>query len=244
LPADGSSSVTVQTSGSGTRSLIAFTEDTILAPAFVTANQPSTLHDAANAWNYLIVTAPDFADQVAPLAAHRASQGYTAAVISIDDVYDEFNFGERSPNALKDFLTLARTTWAAPPRYVVLAGDATIDPRDYAGFGFSDFVPTKLVDMTQIELETASDDWFADSNLDGVPEFAIGRLPVRTSDEAATVVGKIIGYDAESGGLWAKNVTVVTDVDDLRSHFRASGSQVETRLPSGYAAHRFDNAAI
>ena len=101
---------------------------------------------------------------MAPLVAHRASQGHQAALISIDDVYDEFSFGERSPHALKDFLARARTTWTVAPRYVVLAGDATFDPRDYPGFGFGDFVPTSLVDMTEMELETASDDWFVDGN--------------------------------------------------------------------------------
>ena len=119
---------------------------------------------------------------MAPLVALRASQGHQAALVSIDDVYDEFSFGVRSPQALKDFLSHARTTWAVAPRYVVLAGDATFDPRDYAALGFGDFVPTRLVDMSQIELETASDDWFVDANADGLPELAIGRLPVRTPD--------------------------------------------------------------
>ena len=35
--------------------------------------------------------------------------------------------------------------WATAPKFVVLAGDATIDPRDYEGLGNADFVPTKLV---------------------------------------------------------------------------------------------------
>ena len=47
-------------------------------------------------------------------------------------------------------------------------------------------MPTKLVDATY--LETASDDWFVDGNGDLIPDIAIGRLPVRTADEAALVV--------------------------------------------------------
>ena len=88
--------------------------------------------------------------------------------------------------------------------------------------------------MSEIELETASDDWFVDANVDGVPEFAIGRLPVRTAAQAATVVGKITGYDAEPGGAWAKGVALVTDTDDPTVRFRASSAGVETRVPSGY----------
>ena len=123
----------VQTPGTGTRSLFAFTEATIAAPAFVVANQPSSLNAAVQRERLSDHQPSDFLAQMAPLVAHRASQGHQAALISIDDVYDEFSFGARSPQALKDFLSHARTTWAVAPRYVVLAGDATFDPRDYAG---------------------------------------------------------------------------------------------------------------
>ena len=54
-------------------------------------------------------------------------------------------------------------------------------------------MPTKIVD-TEF-METASDDWFADFDTDGVPEMAVGRLPIRTPVEAAAVVDKIIGYE-------------------------------------------------
>jgi len=243
-PGAAPSSIAVQTTGPGTRSLLAFAGAAVLPPAYVVANQPSSLHDAANAYDYLIVTHPDFAAQMAPLAALRASQGHQAAVVSIDDVYDEFNHGERSPDALREFLTLARTTWAVAPRYVVLAGDASFDPRDYAGFGFGDFVPTKLVDMSQIDLETASDDWFTDANLDGIPDFAIGRLPIRSTAQAATVVAKLTGYDAAAGGAWTKSVALVTDHDDLATKFRASSAAVAARLPVDYLKTALDSDTL
>jgi len=37
-------------------------------------------------------------------------------------------------------------------------------------------------------METASDDWMVDFNNDGMPQMAIGRLPVRTAEEATAVV--------------------------------------------------------
>jgi hypothetical protein len=61
-------------------------------------------------------------------------------------------------------------------------GDASLDPRDYFGVGDLDFVPTKLIDT--VYMETASDDWYVDLNNDGLPEMAIGRLPVQTKEEA------------------------------------------------------------
>ena len=53
-------------------------------------------------------------------------------------------------------------------------------------------MPTRLIDTAA--METASDDWFVDDDLDGVPELAIGRLPVRTGAQASAIVGKLLGY--------------------------------------------------
>ena len=55
------------------------------------------------------------------------------AVIDVEDLYDEFNFGTKSPAALKDFLQRACALWPVPPRSVLLVGDATFDPRNYLG---------------------------------------------------------------------------------------------------------------
>ena len=74
-----------------------------------------------------------------------------------------------------------------------MAGDASYDPKNYLGQGNADFVPTKLFDTAL--METASDDWLADYNSDGVADLAIGRLPIRTAADADLMVGKIINYE-------------------------------------------------
>src|SRR5207237_1452606 len=116
---------------------------------------------------------------------YRQKQGLSVEVVNIEDLYDEFSYGHKSPQALKDFLSFTKTSWLKAPRYVLLMGDASFDPRNYLGRGDYDFVPTKLID-TQY-LETASDDWYADFKANGLAEMAIGRLPVRGADEAARI---------------------------------------------------------
>ncbi len=127
--------VTVGVPGGGPRTLLAFTDATIAAPAFVRANRPSRWHAAASAADYLAVVHAEFADAVGPLLERREQQGLSTARVDIEDVYDEFSFGEKTPQALKDFMRHAGSTWKRLPRFVLLVGDATIDPRDYAGFG-------------------------------------------------------------------------------------------------------------
>ena len=155
----------------------------------------------------MIVSHRDFIDSLPSLKALRKSEGLSVGVVDIEDVYDEFSFGMKSPQALKDFLSPCGEFLVQPPRFVLLVGDASFDPRNYYGFGDQDYVPTKLVDT--FYLETASDDWFVDFDNDGLPEMAIGRLPVQTEEEAAgcfeddrlRAVGENEG-EPSCGGQW------------------------------------------
>jgi hypothetical protein len=112
---------------------------------------------------------------------------------------------------------------------VLLVGDASFDPRNYLGYGSLDFVPTKLVETVQ--LETASDDWFVDLNNDGLPEIAIGRLPVQTVEEAAIVVSKIVGYEKSRR---VNEALLVADKREGSNDFNFEGASEEVRslLPS------------
>jgi hypothetical protein len=216
--------------GSGARSLIAFTGSASLAPAALAANEPSAWYASGGA-DLVMVSHHDFIGSLAPLKTLREQTGLSVAVVDIEDIYDEFSFGIKTPYAVKDFMTRAHA-WRRPPAYLVLVGDASFDPKNYLGLGSFDFVPTKLVDATY--LETASDDWFVDLNNDLVPDIPVGRLPVRTQDQAALVVGKIVGY---TGTPQHSQALLVADEQDDQGSFdfkEASGA-VQALLPQGTA---------
>src|SRR6185295_7777398 len=129
-------------------------------PASIAANFPSTWRQSAQAADLLIVARRAFFSSLEPLKIARQMQGFKVALVDVEDMYDEFNYGEKTPQAMKDFFAYARTMWKLAPRYVLLAGDASFDQRNYLGAGDFDLVPTKLVDTDF--METASDDWFTD----------------------------------------------------------------------------------
>ncbi len=160
--------------------------------ASVKLNTLSNWRAAANAANFVIVTHHDFWTAANRLAAARRAQEMRVAVVDVEDAYDEFSFGAKSPQALKDLLTAARTTWLVKPKFALLIGDATTDPRDYLGLGNADLVPTKM--GATAYFETALDNWLADADGDGVPELALGRLPVRTAAQADALVTKILAF--------------------------------------------------
>jgi hypothetical protein len=219
--------ITVRAPAGGERRLAALTENLASMPFSITANRPSTLNRASNGANFIIITHGEFAGAMEPLKRLRQGQGLSVSIVDVEDIYDEFSYGAHSPQAIKEFLARATTVWKKRPGWVMFAGDASFDPRDYLGLGESDFVPTKLIDTS--ELETASDDWFVDFNSDGLPEMAVGRLPVRTVGEADRVIEKIIDYAQASR---AEGALMVADRNDGYD-FEAASASVKGLLPAG-----------
>jgi hypothetical protein len=116
--------------GSGSRTFYAFSEAGIKQPAEIRANQASTWHQESQGADLVIISHGNFMESLAPLKTHRESQGLSVALIDVEDLYDEFSYGTRTPQAIKDFLTRASASWQTPPRFVLLVGDASFDPRN------------------------------------------------------------------------------------------------------------------
>lgn len=199
-------------------------------PQDVLRNEPSSLHLATNTADMVIITHADFRQSIEPLRLLRQSQGLQVIVADVEDVYDEFSFSTHSPQALKDFLLLAKNQWQTAPHYLLLVGDGTADPRNFLGFGSVDLVPTIMVDATYTE--AASDDSLADFDNDGLAEMAVGRLPVKTAQEATLIVNKILLYEqASAGDTKQRGAVMVSDQSDSSYDFVSFTNQVRASLP-------------
>jgi hypothetical protein len=221
--------MTVPWTSSGQHTLLALADLQLAVPASLAAHQPSTLHQLQPGADVVLLTAPQFAAQIQPLARLHRAEGRSVAFLSVDQVYDEFNFGERTPFAIRNFLQTASAAWKNKPHYLLLGGDASFDPRDYLSFGSFDFVPTKIVPTE--ELMTASDDWFSDFSNAGLPQIATGRLPARTTTDAETMVAKILSYAKGETATWANDSMLVADVDDPSVNFTQAALAVQKILP-------------
>jgi hypothetical protein len=225
-------SITANLSLSGSREFFAFAEGRILSPARIVPNQPSSWNNKKNGADIIILTHQNFLQNFVPLQSFRESGGHSVALIDVEDIYDEFSFGSRDPKAIKDFLSQTNSQWEQSPQFLLLGGDASLDPRNYLQFGEFDFVPTKLV-VTDV-LETASDDWFVDFDDNGIPEIAVGRLPVRSAAEANAIVSKIIDYEQGSpSGGWKTQALLIADNNDTYTFdFEAAADAAESLLPA------------
>ncbi|MBN1567004.1 MAG: DUF2341 domain-containing protein [Acidobacteria bacterium] len=234
VPQGNQYNVTFAIQESGARDLLAFTDVSIQTPAAVIPNQASAWAGAFAGADVVMISHADFIDSLLPLQAQHEAEGLTAAIVDVEDLYDEFSYGQKTPYALKSFLAKALQDWTGKPKYLVLVGDASFDPKNYLGLGDFDFLPTKLIDAGM--LETASDDWFADFDDDGIPEIPVGRISARTPQEAASQVAKIAAYKQASAsggnvGDWAKHVVLVADRND-GFDFESSSDQLSDLVPA------------
>ena len=230
--------VTVAVPGTGIRALLAIGDDQTRSPLGAVADKATTWKSKLNAANLVIITHGSLKETFKQLQALRQSQGLKVALVDVEDIYDEFNFGNKSSQSIKDFLAYARSNWKTAPKYVLLAGSASYDPKNYNGLGDYDLVSTKLIETSFSE--TASDDWFADFDLDGIAEMAVGRLPVSTSEEAQTTVAKLAAYqNADS----FNSALLVAD-DNLNFDFEAANNSLVGLFPGSIAVQQINRGQI
>jgi hypothetical protein len=195
---------------------------------------------ALRAWpggaDLIIVTVPQFREALQPLIAARTAAGLRVALVDVGDVYDAFSFGRGDPAAIRALAQHARTAWAPPaPRFLLLAGDASYDPRGYLKGPEVDLIPTRLIETAHTG-RTASDVWFAlpDDSPTSRPALAVGRLPAQTVEQMKTMVAKTLSYPAASASgdsAWRARAFLLADGSD--PSFQTEASAFATGLP-GY----------
>jgi len=230
--------VTFTVPGNGSRTLLAMTNDQAQRASSVAANRPSSWRQPNQSADLVVIAHGSLLASAKPLQAYRESQGLRVALLDIEDIFDEFSFGNKSAYAVRDFLAYAKTNWQRAPQFVLLMGDASFDPKNYLGQGDFDLVPTKLFD-TQF-METASDDWLADFTGNGLAQMAVGRLPVRSADEATRMITKIINYERVTN---SDGALIISDSND-DFDFEKASLQLQALIPPGIKVEQIDRGQL
>lgn len=183
----------------------------LLTADSVSSNNPSTLSTPAHNAEMIVVSHKDFLTQANDWANYRRTQGLTVEVVRIEDVYDEFNYGVLSADCIRNFLEYAKNNWQTPPKYVLLLGDASYDPKNYLGTG-GNFLPTRMVDT--VYSEAPSDETMADFNNDGLAEIAVGRIAARDAAAVTLAYNKLTAFEQTIGQAHSRNALFASDLPD------------------------------
>jgi hypothetical protein len=216
------------------RDYLAVPSSAVLRPV-VRTPLPGTLRRTTNRADYLLIAPRSLLSAAQPLLDLRAAQGLAVRAAALDEVFQEFGYGEATPEAIREFVAYAYHSWEAPsPRYVVLLGDASYDYRNLVGGGAANLVPPLMVKTTF--LWTASDPAFAAVNGDDlVPDLALGRLPAANLAEAHALVAKIVAFETAGRSLADGPAVLVADNPDLAGDFEQSAAVAGSLLAPTHA---------
>lgn len=198
-----------------------------LAPTRVARWTNSRLAGRSNRADYVLIAPDSLVAAAEELADYRRGQGLETRVVRLDDIYDHYSYGVAEPLAIRRFLAFASSSWDLPPRYVTLVGRGTYDYKDVQGYG-DNLVPTLLAASPRDGL-FATDVPYADlSGDDGVPEIAIGRLPVLTAGSLRDYIAKIKVHEATGAEPWRRHVVLAAEKTDAGGNFAADSERLAT----------------
>jgi hypothetical protein len=207
----------------------------------IEADTGSDLGSTKNAADYLLITHKDFWVQASVLANTRDSH-MRVIQVDVQDIYDEFGYGITGVTPIHDFIAYAFANWQSPaPSYVVLVGDGHYDPKNYKGYGRTNYIPAYLAPVDPWIGETAADNRYVTVAGDDIfPDLMLGRLSVNSTGEASAFIDKIIVYEQNpSPGDWQKQVLAVADNTDSAGNFAQISDKLLTdHLPQPYQSEK------
>jgi hypothetical protein len=212
------------------RAAFAVEDSAISSVASIIPNNPSSLATTAHNADLIILSHSSWLTQANDWANYRRGQGLAVDVIDIEDVYDEFSYGSLNSAGITEFFSYAKNNWQTPPKYILLLGDFSYDPRNYENRAFQNFIPTKRVDT--IYEETGSDEALCDFNNDGLAEIAVGRIPARSAAQVTQLLNKTMTFEAGLATAYSRGALFASDLP-VGYDFEALNQRVSEQLPAG-----------
>jgi hypothetical protein len=222
-------------------------------------------------YDMIIVSHSLFVEQSQRLAdLHYATDGLKSLVVTPQKIYNEFSGGSQDATAIKQFMMMfydRAVTAAELPKYLLLMGDASYKNRGRSTVGNTNFVVCfESANGVSYINSYVSDDYFGlldESEGEGLTEqmdVAVGRIPVKTKDEAKAVVDKIFAYlqpqsieianpsfcgtaGSVSSGDWRNIICFVADDEDNNLHFSQS-ERLAIYVDSTYHDYNIDKIYI
>lgn len=180
-----------------------FVSSEINTPTF----EPVTFQQInAAAYNYIIITHSTLLNAAQTYASYRASTGggqYSPLVITVDQLYNQFNYGEISPLGIFQFMKFMVAN--SSPKYLFLIGKG----RDVSDGYYREvsIPPTERKELVPTAGFPASDMAFT-ANLNGsgfAPAVATGRLSASSPNDVTTYLNKVQTMESTPlNALWRK----------------------------------------
>lgn len=220
------------------REYVSFDPKLLKEPVLVGNVANQNLH-GEGFYDMLIVADPKMILEANRLAQFRKTfSRLRVLVVSTEQVYNEFSSGNFDPSAIRNFVKMfydrAGNNMDNRPKYLLLFGGTSYQFKEN-GQAKNNLVPSFQSPSSLDPLTSyVSDDFFGylddgDDINRNIPapmlDIAVGRIPVRTIEQAKIVVDKLIHYQTKSDmGIWRNELTLVADDEDFDLHLNDAES--------------------
>ncbi len=178
---------------------------------------------------YLVISHPDFIDGLTVLVNERKQQ-YSVKMVDVEDIYYHYSHGIFDPEAVRNYIAYAAKSLGT--QYVLLVGGDTYDYMDYLNKGSVSFIPTIYEASSDIITFAPSDSVLADVDGDKVQDVAIGRFPVRTDTELASIIEKTLHYPS---AIHQSTAVFAADKQDGVVSFMTQSNRLAGKLPESWS---------
>lgn len=219
--------------GAGSSEYLAFVPDELPPVNAIRPLGGGELFADTSGAEYVVLAHPTLLEGATELARYRASQGLSTEVVDVQDVYDFFNGGSPSADALSRFVREWYRRAELKPRYITIIGDGTYDVRNRLGHGDNLIAPPLLESDAG---RFGSDTGLGDVTGEAGYEIAVGRIPAQTSEDLDRYIDKLKRFEASDNHPGSDRAFVVADNPDQGGDFRRSLADALGAFSPGFFA--------
>ena len=222
------------------KNFIVFTPDQCFSPTYIKTLEAQEL-EYEDVPKMLIVSHPLFLKQAQQLADfHTKKDNLKTRIVNVEHIYNHKSSGRKEAGAIRDYIKyLYDNPTEDSLKYLLLLGSGSYDPKNRIDNN-KDYIPTyQSENSVKLTSSYVTDDFFGVlddhegnfTNGDKL-DIAVGRMPVKTVDEAQTAVNKVLEYynqyssfqdngnEFSSKGSWQNKVLFVADDGDGNEHMK------------------------
>ncbi len=185
---------------------------------------------------YVVVTNPEFINQAKEIAEfHQKEDGMSVAVVTADQVFNEFSSGTPDPTAIRAFMKMlwdraSKAEYGIVPQYLLLMGDGTYDNRGRLNINdYNKLLTYQSVKSLNETSSYSSDDYFGNVEdgslgynnlyLNKRVNIGVGRFPVSKVEQAEILVNKVKQYYALCSGEWRTKIIALADDNEEQKSY-------------------------
>ena len=201
----------------------------------------------------LIITTDAYIEQANRLAdLHRSVDGIDVAVVTQNQVFNEFSSGTRDAMAYRLLCKMLFDRDSLKFKNLLLFGTGSFDNRELMGEHPNDLLTYQSDNSHVQDLSFTSDDFFGfltDNSGTNIANdklrIGVGRITCADADEARSDVDKIVEYYANPDyGVWRNSALVMSDAYDYGLYmFQGQGykNQIDNNLNTGMHVNAVHN---